>query len=219
MAVKIVGTSDGSDTLYVPELGEHYHSVYGAIQESEYIFIRTGLNYLKSDSVRIFEAGFGTGLNALLTYASSITENRRIFYHAIDSYPLPQEVTDSLNYTDIIGYWSRNVFRHMHSCVWDKIERISDDFILYKQLGDLTKDKINGSFNLIYYDAFGPDKQPEMWSDDIFARISGITESNGVLVTYSAKGSVKRGLKRNGFDVSLLPGPPGKRQIIRAIKI
>lgn len=212
-------TSDGSHTLFVTEMDEHYHSVHGAIQESNFIFITSGLNYSKNDNVRIFEVGFGTGLNAFLTCINVIGQNKEIIYTTIDINPLPHSIIGSLNYKDLVKSEGRQIFESIHSCVWNKPVKISDNFTLCKMKGDITRDKINGNYNLIYFDAFGPDKQPEMWSDDIFRKIAKVTEEGGILVTYSAKGIVKRILCKNGFEVSLLPGPPGKRQIIRAVKI
>jgi tRNA U34 5-methylaminomethyl-2-thiouridine-forming methyltransferase MnmC len=216
---QIIITSDGSHTIYVPDLDEHYHSVHGAIQESEHIFINCGLDYCRTDPVRIFEVGFGTGLNALLTYIKAIAQNREILYTAIEKNPLPYFITDSLNYTDFAGAAEKPIFKQLHSCKWNLPVRINANFTLHKLKADLTADILQGKYDLIYFDAFGPDKQPEMWTDDVFKKIAIITERNGILVTYSAKGSVQRILKKNGFEVDLLPGPHGKRQIIRAVKI
>ena len=212
-------TGDGSHTLFVPELNEHYHSVHGAIQESEFIFIKSGLDYFRSTHLRIFEVGFGTGLNALLTCIRAIARKREIYYESIEKNPLPRYLTDSLNYKDLVGTENGRIFEQLHSCDWNVTCRITNNFTLLKIKGDLITSEIFGVFDLVYFDAFGPDKQPEMWSDNVFEKISGITARNGVLVTYSAKGTVQRALKKHGFEVSLLPGPPGKRQIIRAIKI
>ena len=217
--LEIILTDDGSHTLFVPELGEHYHSVHGAIQESDYIFIKCGLNSSKADPARIFEVGFGTGLNAFLTAIDASSQNRKILYTTIEKYPLPGSVINALNYKDFFCPESGYLFDRIHAGKWNITEDISNTFTLIKIEGDLTKHEIPGNFDLIYFDAFGPDKQPEMWTDNVFEKISAITVSNGILVTYSAKGTVQRMLKKYGFDVTLLPGPPGKRQIIRAVKI
>lgn len=217
--IEIVITDDGSHTLYLPGLGEHYHSVYGAIRESEFIFINNCLNYSKEKNIRIFEAGFGTGLNALLTCLNAIARNRDIFYTTIEKNPLPDSIINSLNYKDLVSPEGKNIFERLHLCNWNVPERIASKFTLLKIKGDLVADEIHGSFDLVYFDAFGPDKQPEMWTDEVFKKISAITVSNSILVTYSAKGSIRRILKNNGFEVTLLPGPPGKRHMTRAIKI
>lgn len=215
--LKLVTTSDGSYTLFVPELNEHYHSVFGAVQESEYIFIGCGFDFCRKNPVRIFEAGFGTGLNALLTCKRN-EDKKNVIYTSLELHPLSAEVTDKLNYPDIIKGNYNPVFRRIHSCNWGRPEIISPGFTLHKIQGDLITMEIEGKYDIIYFDAFGPDKQPEMWSDEVFRKMSDIAGEECVFVTYSAKGEVRRRLNRVGFDVDLLPGPPGKRQIIRAIK-
>lgn len=216
--MNIIITEDGSHTLYVPGMDEHYHSVHGALQESEYIFIKSGFNLCRADPVRIFEAGFGTGLNALLTAVESIQTNRKVFYASIEKYPLKKEIISSLNYPGLISKTGTDLFEKIHSCKWDTPVQVCDNFTLLKIHGDLISDNIDGVYDLIYFDAFGPDKQPGMWTEDIFRKISEITAEDGIFITYSAKGEVKRNLKKHGFAVTLLPGPPGKRHIISAIK-
>jgi len=216
---QIITTEDGSHTLFVPELKEYYHSIHGAIGESDFIFINSGLRYLKADPVRIFEVGFGTGLNAFMTAIEASTQKKKIFYAAIEKYPLSGSVTDELNYKDFFPIEYGYLFNMIHEAQWNSMENITDYFTLNKTECDLAKYETKEKFDLIYFDAFGPDKQPEMWTDEVFERISEMTVRDGTLVTYSAKGSVRRSLKRAGFDVTLLPGPPGKRQIIRAVKI
>jgi tRNA U34 5-methylaminomethyl-2-thiouridine-forming methyltransferase MnmC len=217
--LKIVTTSDGSHTIYVPELDEHYHSIHGAIQESEHIFIRNGFDFCRKDPIHIFEAGFGTGLNALLTAMRSSKEKRVVCYTAIEKFPLEKEIISTLNYPEIAGEEASGIFELIHSAEWDKPVRISESFYLRKIKGDLGVTPLEGLYDLIYFDAFGPDKQPEMWTRDIFKKISELTRKEGIFVTYSAKGEVKRNLRAAGFSLELLPGPPGKRQIIRAVKI
>lgn len=216
--LKLIKTYDGSHTLFVPEMNEHYHSIHGAVQESEHIFIRNGFDFCRKDPVRIFEAGFGTGLNALLTAMRSSKPKRKVLYMAIENFPLENETISILNYPEFAGENASEIFRLIHNAEWDRTVRITENFNLRKIKGDLTVAHLDGSFDLIYFDAFGPDKQPEMWTRDIFEKISELTCKEGIFVTYSAKGSVKRHLKAAGFTVELLPGPPGKRQIIRAVK-
>jgi tRNA U34 5-methylaminomethyl-2-thiouridine-forming methyltransferase MnmC len=216
--IKIIRTSDGSDTLYVPEIDEHYHSVHGAVQESKFIFINNGLNSIKTGSVRIFEVGFGTGLNALLSAEVSSRDNREIFYTSIEKYPLPENIINSLNYKEFVSENGKMIFSSIHSCIWNTPVKLSRNFTLLKIEGDLLTYDIDGRFDLIYFDAFGPDKQPELWTKEVFRRVADLTSPNGLLVTYSVKGEVKRALRENGFQVTLLPGPPGKRHILRAVK-
>jgi tRNA U34 5-methylaminomethyl-2-thiouridine-forming methyltransferase MnmC len=211
-------TEDGSHTIFVPEMNEHYHSIHGAVQESMHIFINSGLNFCTADPINIFEVGFGTGLNALLTAVGNKESNRIINYTSIEKYPVEKDLLNKLNYNRFAGDSGKEIFLSIHSAEWGCKTQITDNFFLLKIKGDLTISIPEGNFNLIYFDAFGPDKQPEMWSKEIFEMIASMTIKGGVLVTYSAKGEVKRNLRACGFDVTLLPGPPGKRQIIRAIK-
>ncbi|MGE5419055.1 MAG: tRNA (5-methylaminomethyl-2-thiouridine)(34)-methyltransferase MnmD [Chloroflexota bacterium] len=215
---RLIVTSDGSHTIYIPELNEHYHSVHGAIQESEHIFIETGFKTCAGSSLSILEIGFGTGLNAFLTALEAEKNCTKVNYTTIEKYPLGDHMVNSLNYASILGSGSNALFTSLHSSPWNVKIGITDCFTLEKIDGDLTSINLSGMYDLIYFDAFGPDKQPEMWTPDVFSKVSDVTKQGGVLVTYSAKGEVKRNLRATGFDVRLLPGPPGKRQIIRAVK-
>jgi tRNA U34 5-methylaminomethyl-2-thiouridine-forming methyltransferase MnmC len=215
---KLIKTSDGSHTIYVAELNEHYHSIHGAVQESSIVYITNGLGFSEADPVKIFEVGFGTGLNALLTVNSDFRRNRKILYTSIEKYPLPGSLVKNINHWSFAGADGKMIFDRIHSATWGKKEEITGNFFLTKLKSDLTVDNIEGKFNLIYFDAFGPDKQPEMWTDSVLWKISEATEKGGIFVTYSAKGEVRRLLKVHGFKVTMLPGPPGKREMIRAIK-
>jgi tRNA U34 5-methylaminomethyl-2-thiouridine-forming methyltransferase MnmC len=216
---KIVKTSDGSHTIYVPELDDHYHSIHGAVQESEHIFIKNGFDACTASPMNIFEVGFGTGLNALLTAIRSMKGERQVNYTSIEKYPVHEDIIWSLNHADFAGKEGKKIFNLIHYAPWNSATTICKNFTITKIKSDLTVNKPSGHYDLIYFDAFGPDKQPEMWTPDIFASVYEITDKGGILITYSAKGEVKRNLKACGFDVSLLPGPPGKRQITRAVKI
>ena len=203
-------------SLYVPELDEHYHSVNGAIQESLHIFIKNGFEETNANPLNILEVGFGTGLNAFLTAIRAEETNRKVFYTTIEKYPLSKGITDVLNYD--IQHNSRDIFRQIHEVPWNDYHRISQHFILRKIEADAVEIIPEGKYNLIYFDAFAPNKQPEMWNKEIFEKIAAVTLSGGVFITYSAKGEVKRNLKSSGFDVTLLLGPPGKRHITKGIK-
>ena len=212
---EIVITADGSHTLYVPELEEHYHSINGAIQESLHVFISNGFETTAVNPVNILEIGFGTGLNAFLTALKAEERNRKVFYTTIEKYPLPQAVTDVLNYeTNNCG-----LFKQIHNAPWNCYCEITQYFTIRKIEADAAKTIPEGKYDIIYFDAFAPNKQPEMWTKEIFKKISSFTSKSGMFVTYSAKGEVKRSLKSCGFNVELLPGPKGKRHIIRAVKI
>ena len=188
MISKFVQTTDGSHTIYVSELDEHYHSIHGAIQESTQIFVNYGFGFCKTDPVNIFEVGFGTGLNALLTALKSVEGTRIVNFTSVEKYPLSVEITDLLNYPQITGKEGKKIFESIHSAEWNVSQNICKNFNLTKINADVTVTSFKGSYDLIYFDAFGPDKQPEMWSRKIFEMISEITVSNGIFVTYSAKG-------------------------------
>ena len=216
---QLVTTADGSHTIFVPELNEHYHSVNGAVQESEFIFIKNGFDDCNADPVRIFEVVFGTGLNALLTAVKAIRLRKEVFYTTIEKFPLAEHKINSLNHNCFAGENGKEIFNRIHSAGWGVMCRISPFFSLLKIKGDLITDSITGNYDLIYFDAFGPGKQPGMWTREILAKISEVTVSGGLFVTYSAKGEVKRNLRACGFTVKVTDGPPGKRHMVRAIKI
>ena len=176
---ELVITADGSHTLFVPELNEHYHSVNGAIQESNHVFLSAGYDFCKTDPLRIFEVGFGTGLNALLTSLKCAAEKRKVFYTSIEKYPLDNELINSLNYTSFTDNPGNDLFNTIHSSPWNEWVQVHEFFHLFKIKGDLITESVNGIFDLIYFDAFGPDKQPAMWSRDVFKKIAGITCGNG----------------------------------------
>ncbi|MFO7622582.1 MAG: tRNA (5-methylaminomethyl-2-thiouridine)(34)-methyltransferase MnmD [Bacteroidales bacterium] len=217
--MQIVETEDGSHTIFVPEISEHYHSIHGAVQESKHIFIRHGFDSSGADPLNILEIGFGTGLNALLTALRSIESGRKAFYTSVEKYPLDEATINSLNYSKIVGQDGSRLFAKIHSSPWDTETLICNNFIINKIRGDITKLELSGSYDIIYFDAFSPEKQPELWTDKIFRMISDVTVKNGFFVTYCVKGLVKRILRSSGFRVSLVPGPPGKRHIMKAIKI
>ncbi len=217
--IQIVTTTDGSHTIYVPELKEHYHSMHGAFQESEFIFMKNGYDTCNADPVNILEIGFGTGLNVLLTAHRSLAEKKKVFYTTLEKYPLDKEITGKLNHHIYTGIRGKELSDKIHGSEWGKMIDILPFFWLLKIRCDLTKDDIGGLYDLVYFDAYGPDKQPEMWSENVLKKISDVTKSNGIFITYSCKGEVKRKLREYGFKVTLIQGPPGKRHIIRAIKI
>ena len=212
--------ADGSATLYIPEIDEHYHSVKGALTESLHIFIQTGFYYSKADPLTIFEVGFGTGLNAFLTLLECEKLQRKTVYHTIELYPLTTEQANSLKYQDTIAPEHATLFETIHLAEWDKPIEITPNFTLHKIKGDLGQIILpDQSFDLIYYDAFAPEKQPNLWSEEIFEKINRSMKSQGILTTYCAKGEVRRRLQRAGLIVERLQGPPaGKREILRAIK-
>lgn len=212
-------TEDGSPTIYLPELDEHYHSVHGAIQESSHIFIQAGLRSLPTGHIRILEVGFGTGLNAFLTLLETFNNpNLSIEYFTVERYPLSTDITEQLDYPHLLAPDRADLFAALHRAPWDKPVNITSAFTLHKIEGDIATVPLPDDINLIYFDAFAPGKQPEMWQQSIFDRISRHTAPQGVVVTYCAKGDVRRGWQAAGFRMEKLPGPPGKRHILRGIK-
>ncbi len=211
-------TADGSHTLYVPALDEHYHSHFGALTESKHIFIDAGLASLTGKKVSILEVGFGTGLNALLTAMHASDNQVSILYATLEKYPLDPSLLFRLNYPAMTGTGGRELFEAIHNAPWEKPVNLTQWFTLEKRLMDLTTGSVEGLFDLVYFDAFGPGKQPEMWSREVMQKITAVTHTGTVFVTYSAKGELKRTLRSLGFEVALLPGPPGKRVITRAVK-
>lgn len=216
----IIITEDGSSSLYVPSLNEAYHSIHGAIQESEHIFIAAGLNaeiFSSMKNIKIFEVGFGTGLNALLSIIYA--KNRIINYHTIELYPLQEFEWKQLNYS-VLEKKNKQIFYDLHQSPWEIITNITDSFTLLKN--NIAMQNISLSeneYDLVYFDAFSPDSQPEMWSESVFLTIFKAMKSGGILMTYSTKGIVKRTLQNVGFKIEKLAGPPGKREILRAYKL
>ena len=218
MKREIQMTADGSHTLFVPEMDEHYHSVNGAIQESLHVFIEAGLRQQKKEKIRIFEVGFGTGLNAFLTLIECCRTGRKIEYCSIELYPLEEEIVKTLNYGKAISPEYTNLFYALHDAEWDTDVVVNENFVLHKIKGDSNTANIPSGIDVIYFDAFAPDKQPEMWSQDIFNKLYEKSETGGILTTYCAKGAVRRMMKEAGYSVERIPGPPGKREMLRARK-
>jgi tRNA U34 5-methylaminomethyl-2-thiouridine-forming methyltransferase MnmC len=211
-------TEDGSHTVFVNGLDEPYHSTHGALQESMHVFIKQGLLTVKQSSVRILELGFGTGLNTLLTLRESLSLNLDIFYHAVEKYPLTESEYKLLNYEKVVEHVPKGTLHRMHSCPWGEAVQISDRFTLYKEEADFRSMKLSPNINLVYFDAFSPDKQPELWTDEVIGPIAQVSEQGAILVTYSSKGVFRRTLSSCGFEVHKVAGPPGKIEMIRAIK-
>ncbi len=216
-------TSDGSTTIHLPDWNEQYHSKHGAIQEAYHVFIKTGFNKVlenKKEQLSILEIGFGTGLNAFITFLESKKKQQKINYVGVEAYPVANNEVDKLNYvTELKAVENEAVFKEMHAVVWEEKHEISSDFLLTKRkqfFEDI--DDVN-TFDLIYFDAFGATNQPELWTVDIFKKMHTALKPDSVLVTYSAKGSVRRAMQEVGFLVERLPGPPGKREMLRATKV
>ena len=213
---KIVFSGDGSPTLYVEELNQHYHSLFGARTESEHIFIHAGLDAMKKKDIHLLEVGFGTGLNAYLSFISKKPE-ASIKYFSIEKYPLIRNEWEALNYFPSDDHYTET-WKNIHICEWEKWNLIGEGFELFKTMCDFNQCDLPDGQDLIYFDAFSPDAQPELWSAGNFNKLYSCMKPGGIMVTYSVKGIVKQRLKDAGFQIEKLPGPPGKRQILRAIK-
>ncbi len=228
MNTELITTADGSHSIYVKNLDEHYHSIHGAIQEAQHVFMKAGIQHLVSKNygdISILEVGFGTGLNTLLSFLEAEKSNLNLTYTSLEAFPLSAEITDQLNYVKLIsGLEKQNeeevksIFNRLHAIPWEEPIELSKRFSLLKIKDTLQEIKFSSTFDLIFFDAFGPRVQPEMWTEKLFAKIYEATNPNGCLVTYCAKGEVKRTLKKTGFTVETLPGPPRKREMVRAVK-
>jgi len=220
--IKLIVTADGSSTLFVEELNEHYHSTFGAVQESRHIFIEAGFRYQQKSpkQIKILEIGFGTGLNALLSLDESLKSEVQTDYCGIEPYPVKPEFIAALNYGKILT--SAKLSKHfiqMHDAAWNCKVKLAPNFVFEKKMDTIENVELpEHYFNLVYFDAFGPDVQSGIWTEKIFKKIYDCMEPDGVLVTYSVKGIVKRALKSAGFTIEKLPGPIGKREFLRASK-
>jgi len=220
--IKLFVTEDGSHSLQVPAMGETYHSSHGAIQESNHVFIKNGLEYWVNNNIgkdlSIFEVGFGTGLNALLTLQKAKQLNVKVNYTSIELYPLNSDLTNQLNYTVQLGF-DKCILNKLHSCNWNETVDITSHFNLQKIKASFQDKSTDSTFDIIFYDAFAPSKQAEMWDYALIEKCYTMLNSNGVFVTYSARGQLKRDLKQAGFAVESLKGPPGKFEMVRAVKM
>ncbi len=213
MKKQLLITADGSNTIAIPEMHVTYRSTYGAVQESTHVFIEAGLKQTmhQHNSIRIFEMGFGTGLNTLLSCEYALQQQQKINYCSIELFPLSLNEVLQLNYNS-------ELLEQIHTCKWDEAIVLNEYFTLHKINQSLLDYSTNDVFDLIYFDAFDPNTQPELWTYSIFKKLFNMLDNNGILVTYSSKGDVRRALLQAGFNVDKLAGPPGKREMIRARK-
>lgn len=228
MKNKLQITQDGSHTLMSDKFGVTYHSKYGAIQESMHVFITAGLRHRltqiseeeKATNLSILEIGFGTGLNAYLTLLETINppQNLTIKYTSLETSPISQETIDNLNYTEVLKQNDKALFQSIHDCDWNNFQQLAPNFQLKKVQTALQDFNPTEKYDLIFFDAFAPESQPELWEIPIFEKLFNAMESNAILTTYCAKGQVKRNLKAVGFAVEGIPGPPGKREMTRATR-
>ncbi|MBC6606007.1 tRNA (5-methylaminomethyl-2-thiouridine)(34)-methyltransferase MnmD [Hymenobacter sp. BT188] len=221
--VEVRVTQDGSSTLYVPALDEHYHSTHGAVQEAQHVYLAAGLESVLAASggqIQVLEIGFGTGLNALLTLQRSLSVSQLIHYDTLEKYPLSTHVIAALGVERYILNPELQEFHYrLHAAPWDTAVRLTPHFTLRKHHAALQEYQLPPShYNVIYFDAFAPEKQPDMWTDAVFSQLFAATAPGGILTSYCAKGSFRRSLKAAGWVVEKIPGPPGKREMTRARK-
>jgi tRNA U34 5-methylaminomethyl-2-thiouridine-forming methyltransferase MnmC len=211
-------TADGSPTLYVPELDETYHSMHGSVQEAKHVFIANGLSYLFSqkEQLSILEVGFGTGLNALLSARFALENKLAIQYTGMEAFPVEERIWSELSYFQTP--LEMDLYQKLMKTEWDVPHVLHSYFSLSKLEAKIQEWQSDEKFDLIYFDAFGPNAQADMWKLSIFENLYAVLNQGGVLVTYCAQGQFKRDLKSVGFSIEALPGPPGKREMTRATK-
>lgn len=220
MKREIIQTLDGSTTIQIKEWDECYHSKHGAIQEAKHVFIKNGLSLFENQKISILEIGFGTGLNAFITLLEAKKMHQTIDYVGVEAYPISVDEVLMMNYVSELNATEESVlFDRMHESNWDEQIVLNNDFILTKRKQLFEEIDDENKFDLIYFDAFGYRVQPELWSTAIFEKMYKALKVNGVLVTYAARGVVKRSMIEVGFTVEKLAGPPGKREMFRARKV
>lgn len=218
MPIIITTSEDGSSSLYSDEYGEHYHSVHGAVAESRHIFINEGLHKVKKPEISVLELGFGSGLNALLSLDFALKRpDITIHYTGIEKHPIDPAIIEQLNYPEILNI-HRSFFQELHNAPNDTRTKISSNFFMRRLQQDIRDMQLDECYDLVYFDAFSPEKQADLWTEAVFSKIFEYCNSKARLLTYSAKGTVKQALRTAGFQVKRLPGPQGKRHILQAIK-
>ncbi len=212
-------TGDGSHSLYHSTLNEHYHSQHGAIAESRHVFLKSGFDIIKKRNISILEFGFGTGLNAILTQQTAEQRGISVNYTSLEKYPLPQSIWKDLNYAHLCGV-DVGVFERMHQSPWEDVQRISPHFnLLKRQIAFKSYQAEFETYDIIYFDAFAPNHQAEVWSSDILKSCYLSLKAGGIWVSYCAQGEVRRRLQSVGFTTERIPGPPGKREMLRGRKL
>ena len=218
MKREIITTKDGSTSLFIPEWNETYHSKNGAIQEAYHVFIKNGLSIFKGKSVSILEIGFGTGLNAFITSLEAEKNNLPIDYTAVEAFPITIEEIDAMNFASKIDSNKTNIFIAIHQLNWEVKNQVCDNFYLTKRKQFFQDINDKDCFDIIYFDAFSFDVQPELWSEAIFKKMHTALKSNGILVTYACRTIIRQTMISAGFSIEKLPGAPGKREMLRAYK-
>lgn len=220
MKIEIRETMDGSRTLYLKEIDEHYHSTFGAIQESRHVYIREGFNQCLLRDIRVLEIGFGTGLNCYLTILECLKKGKHVHYYAAEKFPVTEDIWKNLKYSDHFEDCDSGLFEHLHIVPWNCEVELNNQFTIFKMECDVLQSDFKDLplIDLVYFDAFSPEKQSELWQMSVFENLFTRMNDDGILVTYCAKGYVRRLLQTVGFTVERVPGPPGKREMLRARK-
>lgn len=220
MKREIIITKDGSTTIHIPDWNENYHSTHGAIQEAKHVFIQNGLDlFHNQNSISILEIGFGTGLNAFITFLETLTKEK-VNYVGVEAYPISIEEVKQLNYvSELQSVQYKDIFERMHSSNWEIPQALSSKFTFTKRKQFFQDIEDKSKYNLIYFDAFGFSLQPELWSETIFKKMYNALLPNGVLVTYASRSVIKNAMISVGFSIEKLPGAPGKREMLRAKKM
>jgi tRNA U34 5-methylaminomethyl-2-thiouridine-forming methyltransferase MnmC len=221
MQRNLIVTKDGSHTVAIPEWEVSYHSVYGAVQESLHVFIEAGFRHWWSlhenaSQCVVFEMGFGTGLNALLTTLEARRRQRKVIYETVEPFPLEMEIVEKLNYCYALeeSFW-QPVFNSLHTCDWNSIQPITNFFSFKKEKILLKNYSPSEPIDVLFYDAFAPAAQSELWTQEVFEKLLAMLAPGGILVTYCSKSNVRRAMQAAGFHVEKVPGPIGKREMLR----
>lgn len=216
---EIIQTQDGSTTIYLPEWEESYHSKHGAVQEAYHVFIKNGFSLFQGKPITVLEIGFGTGLNAFITYLEAVKSEQLVNYVGVEAYPVAFDEAIQMNYAASISPESEAVFKQLHSAEWEKPTQLTPVFSLTKRKQFFQDIQDISQFDLVYFDAFGFKVQPELWTEEVFATMYKAMKPGGVLVTYACRSVIKNAMLAVGFKVEKLPGAPGKREMLRAFKL
>ncbi|AJA70794.1 tRNA (5-methylaminomethyl-2-thiouridine)(34)-methyltransferase MnmD [Myroides odoratimimus] len=220
MKRKIVTTSDGSTSIEIEEWGETYHSIHGAIQEARHVYIERGFDRIEKTTVKVLEMGFGTGLNAFLTLVEARRKGKIVEYHSIEAFPVTEQESVALDFSALYDRDGDDIlFKQMHQCTWDVSHEVTAEFTLHKIHSTFEEAVVNQSyFDVIYFDVFGYQFQPDLWSVEIFQKVYDALGDTGVIATYACRGPIKRAMKEVGFKIEKVPGPPGKREMLVGYK-
>lgn len=220
MKRKVITTSDGSTSIEIEEWGETYHSIHGAIQEARHVYIERGFEKIELPLVKVLEMGFGTGLNAFLTLVEARSQNKEVEYHSIEAFPVTKEESDVLDFSALYDQQEDELlFKQIHLCSWNTLNPITPNFTLHKIHATFEEAIVNQDFfDVVYFDVFGYQFQPDLWSVEIFKKVYDALKSEGVLVTYACRGPIKRAMREVGFVTEKVAGPPGKREMLVAYK-